>query len=137
MKDKKKAVIKWGKLPEPIPIKDDLQWQDAERQAYQRWLDSLPEPPSPDKQQAVITMFDDAIKASQEYSVASKKRAITFRKAFELANRAGWEPSPVFVEMSRMATLGMRLVRARAEFVKFCNGEPICEPKTDEWNGWL
>jgi hypothetical protein len=137
MKDKKKAVIKSGKLPEPIPIKDDLQWQDAERQAYQRWLDSLPEPPSPDKQQAVITMFDAAIKASEEYSVASKKRADTLRKAFDLAHRAGWTPSPLFTEMSRMATMGMRLVHARDEFVEFCRGELHVKPKTDEWNGWL
>lgn len=136
MKDKK-FTIKTGKLPEPIPIKDDLRWQDAERQAYQRWLDSLPEPPSLDKQQAVIAMFDTALKAAEEFTAADKKFSDTYDQSFKLAKRAGWTPSPTFTEMARMATADMQLRQARDEFAEFCRGELYVKPKSDEWNGWL
>ena len=133
----KKFTIKSGKLPQPIPIKDDTCWPDVERQAYQRWLDSLPEPPSHDKQQAVIAMFDDAMQAARESDAADKRFRDTFHQSFKLAKRAGWTPSPTFTEYARMATPGMQLRYARDEFAEFCRGELHAKPKSDEWNGWL
>jgi hypothetical protein len=133
MKDKK-FTIKSGKLS---PRKDDLRWQDDERQAYQRWLDSLPEPPSPDKQQAVLAMFDDAMQAARESDAANKRFSDTYHQSFKLAKRAGWTPSPSFNEMALMATEGMILRKAKEEFTAFCRGELHVKPKSDEWNGWL
>jgi hypothetical protein len=90
-----------------------------------------------DKQKAVIAMFDTAIKAQNEYRLAQKRAIATFHQAFDLAKKAGWTPSELFVEMSRMATTGAQLQQARSEFARFCRGETDVKPKTDEWNGWL
>jgi hypothetical protein len=59
-----------------------------------------------DKQKAVIAMFDTAIKAAKESDDANKKFRDTYHQAFNLAKKAGWTPSEMFIEMSRMATTG-------------------------------
>jgi hypothetical protein len=100
-------------------------------------MNPVPEKKPTKKQQAVLDMFDTAIKAGREYDEVQKRFAHSFHQAFKLAKKAGWTPSELFVEMARMETTGAQLQQARSEFAAFCRGEPDVRPKTDEWNGWL
>ena len=100
-------------------------------------MNPVPEKKPTKKQQAVLDMFDTAIKDAKEYDDAQRKFARSFHQSFKLAKKAGWTPSELFTEMSRMETSGAQLKQARSEFLRFCRGEPDVKPKTDQWNGWL